>query len=247
MLRSLLLTAGLLLSIPSTPLLAAPLTEQFPVSYSVSRNGFPVGVAERRLTRHGDRLVFNSTAYPTGLVSLFVSDRIVESSIMLLQGDGLVRPEQYNYQRSGGRHDNKFQLTFDWQRKEVTSSYDQRVLPLQPDTQDLLSFQLAMMLDLQQGKRSFSFPIVDKKELHIYDFKTIGTETLDTALGRVRVVKLLHEPREDEGRFVFWCAQEWGFLPARIEHKDDDGTVVLMEIRSRHDQTGGSPSSKVTD
>jgi len=213
------------------------LKSHFPATYRVSKNGFPLGLAERRLeVRHDGTVVFTSKAHPTGLAALFVSDKVTERSIERRM-DGRIRPLSYSYRQSGGKHERQWSLRFDWADHRVTSSHDNIQHALAPDTQDLLSFQLALMLDLQAGKRTFSYPIVDKKEMHDYGFKTVGHQMLRTAVGRLKTLKLVHKDVQGEGSFVFWCAENYGYLPVRIERTDEDGDRITMELHSMPGKT----------
>ncbi|HKK04867.1 MAG TPA: DUF3108 domain-containing protein [Gammaproteobacteria bacterium] len=211
---------------------AGELKSHFPATYRVSKNGFPLGLAERRLQIRPDGTqIFTSKAHPTGLAALFVSDKVTERSVEQRQGDR-IRPLSYQYRQSGGKHERQWSLHFDWAADRVTSSHDNIQHALAPDTQDLLSFQLALMLDLQAGKRSFSYPIVDKKEVHDYGFKAAGRQMLRTPVGRLKTLKLVHKDVQGEGSFIFWCAVNYGYLPVRIERTDEDGDRVTMELHS---------------
>jgi len=211
---------------------AGALKAYFPATYRVSKNGFPLGLAERRLEVRSDgTLVFTSKAHPTGLAAVFVSDRIIERSLAR-RIDGHIQPISYSYRQTGGKHERQWDLHFDWKTRRVTSSHDHIQHVLTPNTQDLLSFQLALMLDLQAGKRRFTYPIVDKKEMHDYGFKTTGQQMLRTPVGRLKTLKLVHQDVQGEGSFVFWCAVNYGYLPVRIERTDEDGDKVTMELHS---------------
>ncbi len=208
------------------------LLADFPASYDVSHNGFHLGVAQRTLRQTApDTLVFESVARPTGLAALFVSDHIIERSDIRVAGRRLL-PQQYSYRKTGGKHERSYTLQFNWPQKQIHSSYEDKTLPLLPEPQDLLSFQLALMLDLQQGKHDFSYAIADKKRIREYRFQVAGEEQLNTAIGRLRTVKLVHEDHDGEGRFVFWLAKQRGYLPVRIQRHDEDGDMTEMTLRS---------------
>lgn len=212
------------------------LLRDFPVSYEVSHNGFQLGIATRTLKQTGpDTLVFESIAKPTGLAALFVSDHIIERSTIKVVGQQL-RPLHYSYRKTGGKHERSYTLQFDWTGHRITGSASKKPLPLLHASQDLLSFQLALMLELQQGKRSFSFAIADKKKLRNYHFQVTGEERLDTAIGTLSTVKLVHPDRDGEGRFEFWLAKRYGYLPVRIERRDHDGDLTRMTLHSLRGQ-----------
>ncbi len=217
---------------PATDQTIRRLLADFPVSYTVSHNGFHLGVAQRTLRRTGpDTLEFESVAKPTGLAALFISDHVIEHSEITLI-DHQLHPLRYSYRKTGGKHERHYNLQFDWQQKVITSSYRHTTTALPCNVQDLLSFQLALMLDLQQGKHTFTYAIADKKQVREYHFQVSGGKQLDTAIGRIQTVRLIHANQDGEGRFVFWLAKQHNYLPVLIQHYDQDGNMTTMALHS---------------
>lgn len=221
-----------LLALLTTPLHADPLFSGFTAEYEVSRNGTFLGTNKRRLDvrEEGRLLDYASTTTPEGLVALFVSDQFMEHSLIRVTPEGL-RPLRYDYQQTGGKKQVTFQARFDWQKKRIRLSSRDGTLPLLPHTQDLLSFQLALMRGLSRGQRQFSFQIVDHKRIRLHTLEYIKTEQTPSSLGPLEILQLQQKADKASYRFSFWCARQLDYLPVRIDKTEDDGDVISLQLR----------------
>lgn len=207
---------------------AEVLRDGFSSSYALSYNGIEIGVTERNLIPLGDgSLVFKSTAYPTGLAAVLLADRVVERSLLKLAEGGL-RPVEYSYRQSGGKKTREADLYFSWPRGELITQPANRNVPLPENALDALSFQLALMRDLEAGKKSFVYQIADRRRLREYRFEVQGTETIHTPHGRFETVHVRAQNEERDRNFDFWCAPALGYLPVRIVYRDDGDESRLI-------------------
>jgi hypothetical protein len=62
--------------------------------------------------------------------------------------------------------------------------------------------------------------------------REMGVETLETALGTLKTLKIRRLRDQDDGEATLWCASALGFLPVKLEHRDRDGRLVSMYIQS---------------
>ncbi len=226
------LVLTLLLLIAALPLNANPLFKGFTAEYDVIRNDMTLGVSKRQLLarEQGARLDYASTTYPEGLVAMFVSDRFVEHSQVRITANGL-QPMNYVYQRTGGDKDMIFRAQFDWQKQQITMTGQAEPQPLQPNTQDLMSFQLALMQGLEKGQRQFHFQLVDHKRIQAQNLEYTRTQQIPSSLGRLDVLTLEHKASDGRYRFIFECAKQLSYLPIKIQKIEQDGTVVMLKLR----------------
>ena len=105
-------------------------------------------------------------------------------------------------------------------------------MALLPDAQDKLSYQLAIMYDLQNGKTEFEYSIADKRKFKNYYFKVVGNEDIATPLGSLQTVKIERVMEKGEKSTVLWCAPSLGFLPVRIEQNEKGGDEFSLMIKS---------------
>lgn len=221
----------LVLILVSTATHAYLLENGFSVDYDVSKNNFSIGVSKRKLVSDGEKLEYTSTTVPEGLAALLVKDRIVERSILSYHNNK-IRPSSYSYEQTGGKKEKRYQIDFNWDKQQLTSTLQKGHKPLLDGTQDLLSLQLAMMHDLQQGNKSFSYIIAERDKLKSYQLTILGTETLETPLGKMETIKVEHYDTQKKDRFTFWCAKSLEYLPIKIRKVEEDGDVVLLQLRA---------------
>lgn len=226
----LLLLPGLLLP----AVYAAPEPSRFTAHYTMSKGNVSIGEVQRLLTPAGNgQFKFASTMQATGLIAAFLKDHISESSLWMFQNEQ-VKPQIYTYRKSGGKKTREIRLEFDWQHQLVknTVAGKEWEMALLPDAQDKLSYQLAIMYDLQNGKTEFEYSIADKRKFKNYYFKVVGNEDIATPLGSLQTVKIERVMEKGEKSTVLWCAPSLGFLPVRIEQNEKGGDEFSLMIKS---------------
>ncbi|MGH8582821.1 MAG: DUF3108 domain-containing protein [Gammaproteobacteria bacterium] len=211
-----------------TPLRPRPFSVSYTLYYGDS---LPVGQITRALSEQGPgRYLFRSETKATGLASLLRNDRIVEESLWRPAGHGL-RPLSYSYDYAGHRGKKHERLRFDWKRNLVhRKSHDgNSVTPIIPGLLDKVLYQLALIYDLQRGKRALAYPVVDGKKVKTYKFREAGAEKLRTALGDFTAMKL--ERRKDSGEIktILWCVKELDYVAVRVDNWDD-GRLISARI-----------------
>lgn len=135
---------------------------------------------------------------------------------------GKVQPLEYRYSVSPGGKKNEHWL-FDAQG--VRSALPEKVwqLPPQEGVQDKLSYQEQMSLQLRchrERPASLHFPIPDEDEYESYDWAWQGEESLQTALGAVKTVKLLRSRSGGKRQDIIWLAPDWDYRLVQLRHID---------------------------
>lgn len=225
------ITSALLLLFANQVALGAPLPANFTAHYTVSKGSFTLGEMRRSLSSNSDgSFLFESFTQPTGLLANFYKDKLLERSLWAYE-DSQVRPLQYSYRQIGGKKERHRKQVFDWKSDIVRIATEGSTLqlPLAPGTQDKLSYQLAMMADLEQGQTELEYPFIDKKRLKTYRFRVVSEEKLSTPLGSLQTVKLKRIQDSDERTTIVWCASSLNYLPVRIEqHAEDEGSFSMV-------------------
>jgi hypothetical protein len=204
----------------------------FNAQYNLKRNGITLGVSTRSLTTAKDgTYIYASTTHATGIIAWFVKDHFDEYSKWTFDGSRL-RPLEYVYKRYGGRKTRNVNLKFDWKRHIVTNTIDGDPwrMEIPPDAQDKLVYQLAIMYDLLNGKKNLKYKIADGGKLKDYKFEIEGEETLNTAIGKVKTVRI--QRIGDKRDTTVWCAPQYYYLPMRLQQQDTDGSNLTMQIIS---------------
>jgi hypothetical protein len=219
-----------LLLLTDSVLAADTVPAMFTASYSVSKGNLALGKIQRALsTAENGHYYFVSVTEPTGLAAAFTG-KIEERSLWSYQ-DHQIRP--LHYEKAGDKKSRNLNLVFDWPGAIVKNTPEDNVweLPLSPGTQDTLSYQIAIMYDLQQGKTDLSYLVVDKRKLKTYRFALAGEETLNTPLGSLSTLKI-QRTDSAEKITVLWCAPDLDYLPIRIEQSEKGGEPFSMTLIS---------------
>jgi Protein of unknown function (DUF3108) len=210
---------------------AAPLPD-FSASYELRIGSLRIGTSTVSLeNRPDDGYRYESHSTPTPLVAWLLRDKLHETSTGTLTGDG-VRPDQYHYNRSGGKKERVDELVFDWQSMRVSNAVEgsRWEMDIPAGTLDKLASQLGMMLALDQGKTDITFNIADDNKLKEYRFQVVGKETLELPAGTFETVKILRL-RENKNRETFvWCAPALNYLPVRIWQREKDDVEYESDL-----------------
>lgn len=216
---------------------ADDLPPAFRADYIIKKGPFELGRSSRELS-YGDNgeLVFRADSQSTGLVSLFYSEDIRETTRMQ-QIDGRVVPIEYKYQRDG-RRKRTITQQFDWASGNVTSQVDSTVYEFALDEHalDQNGYQVNLMIDLAKGLRDISYPVARKNKMRVYEISHIRDERLETVLGGLDTVVI---QRKEDKTTTMWCAPDLYYLPVKIQH-EEDGSVFTAYL---HSVAGMRPAS----
>ncbi len=216
------------------PVWAAPAPKPFTAYYTVTVGNINAGEIRRSLsvTEQG-QFVFESETKSSGLAALFVKDHIIERSVWRYKNQR-PQPLHFQYQKTGGKKERKYALSFDWNTGVVKdeSTADPWQAPLDKGAQDRLLYQLTLMYDLQNGRTEFEYPLVDGHKLKNYRFQKVAEEMIETPLGPLKTVKLSRILESDDKTVTLWCAPSLDYLPVRIEQNEKDGDRFSATIRA---------------
>ncbi len=204
----------------------------FKVEYDVEYNGFNLGVSKRSLSFAPPKTaIYKSTTTPEGFASLLISETATETSNIHISRNK-IKPLLYRLVKNKKGNIEQYKIDFNWQTNQLKNSYSKNTEPLKDNTQDLLSFQLKIMQDLQKHKTSMQYRIATKKHTRDYKLKVIQKETIKTRLGEFEVTKLQSELTQGKSQFTFWAAPALEYLPIKIEKINDKGDVFSFTIRA---------------
>jgi len=155
----------------------------------------------------------------------------IKESSLLSVSDNKITPHKYHYLRKVIGKKKKNDISFDWTKKQAISR-DQSVMPLKSNTQDPLSYQLQLQLDLQKGKRGrFSYPYTKKNRIEELNFVEVGTEVIDTPFGKLESIKLKLERKNNAKRETFiWFSIENNFIISQLKQTEADGKSYSIQL-----------------
>jgi uncharacterized protein DUF3108 len=204
----------------------------FEASYVWSWHGMTVAVSTLKLEQHGDTWVYSSKSDPRGLGKMF-SERPVSESTLQVTPTG-VRPLHYKADDGTPSTQRDAEVQFDWGHDRATGVYeDAKVdMPLQPGTQDDLSVQIALMVELLAGRVPDRFLMIDKNTVREYRYAREREESITTPLGKVDTIVYRSQKAGSPRITRFWCAPSRGYIPMRVEQRKGDDVQWLMQLQS---------------
>jgi hypothetical protein len=189
------------------------------IEYELKRNGRTMAEVVERLEHGNGTYRLTETWKGRGLYALLGRATRISEGILTAEGP---RPREYTDERSG--RDTQ-RVSFDWSANTITRRYkgDTRTEPVPADTQDRLSFLLALGY-AWKGPQPISFHVADGRGMSRHTYRLEGRERIGTPAGEFQAVKLARR-NEGSGEVAeIWLAAERGYLPVRIVVTDDDGT-----------------------
>jgi len=220
------------------PSLPTPLELKYVLRYG----GVVVGHATKSLARDGQgNYVHRSRSIPEGPLRIFTRVEWMEEGQFEVRS-GSVRPLNFLEFRVGADKPHRHSATFDWTARLIRYEGWPDV-PLPDGTQDQGSLLYAWMLNPPSSSGSRQLHISTGKKLRLYQYREIGTEMLDTVLGRVKTRIIERRPLatdKDRETFRVWLAIGAYNLPVRIstEKRGQDTVLNLEAVRGL--PTGGN-------
>ncbi|WP_114283635.1 DUF3108 domain-containing protein [Candidatus Halocynthiibacter alkanivorans] len=159
---------------------------------------------------------------------------IKESSELRIKNNKVI-PLKYQYLRKVIGKKKKQTISFDWAKNQAVNKNSQ-VITLKDNTQDPLSYQLQLQLDLQNGHRgNFEYPYTKKNKIERLKFIEVGSEVIDTPLGKLKSIKLKLDRGPNAKRETFiWFSIKHNFIISQLKQTEADGksySIVLKELK----------------
>jgi hypothetical protein len=206
--------------------------EPFSSHYVAEWKDISVGVSDLELRRdtQAGHYVYKWTTSARGIFRLVYSDDVVQESWFAIVGDH-VQPD-----RSRGRQGSaSVSFDFDWNAGHATGTSEGKPIDisLEPDTQDLNSIQIQVMLDLKNDNLPATFHVIDKDQIKGFLYAREGTAKLKTAIGTYDTVIVTSRHTANDRRVLrMWFAPDLGWVPVQAERTSSGKLEFAMRIRS---------------
>jgi hypothetical protein len=217
------------LSCATLTVFASPFFKPFSASFSVWRGALPLGTLKLNFSiDNRDEYSYHVHTQPGLLAGLLSGDEVIEESRGVL-ADERVRPTSYRYNETDNREDNA-EVRFEWRElKAYTHSGGVTwAQEIEPGTQDRLSQQLMVRLQLAQGEKKLSYQVADGGKLKHYHFQVVGEEPVKTPYGQLHCLKVRRSKETRPPDYTIWFAPKLDYLPVRIERKQKSGRYSMV-------------------
>lgn len=213
---------------------AAP--KPFHADYSALRNGERLGVASIRYSAQpGNRgELATSTRGTEGLAA--AAGVSIEERSQLDWSRGRPETMSYRYSQKMAWKSRERRIDVDPAAGTVLRSDKDggRQYAYEPGVLDRHAITAALMEDLAAGRSGeFSYPVAEREGVGRQRYRSYGIETLDTALGRQRAVRVQRLRDGGDGReTTVWFGVDRGYLPLKLLQVEPDGESIELRISS---------------
>lgn len=208
--------------------LAAQALQPFSAQYTADWQQVPVSGSAERVLQQTDgvwSLQFRASMLVAG----------ISEESRFRHEKGRFVPISYRFERSGLGKRKQIAHDFDWQGQQV-SGHDRGnkvSLVLKSGLLDKSTYQLALQEDVAAGKKGMSYQVLDGDEIETYDFRVLGSETVQTEAGQVEAVKVerVRDPTQSNRKTVLWFARDWDYLLVRLHQVEKDGKEYQIMLK----------------
>ena len=208
--------------------------KDFSATYKLYHNDMYVGESFRQLNTSGENLSYTATTESDGLIAIFFDISITEKSKLNLKNKQL-NFISYSYDEKNNDKKESYQLVLN-KNQQFYNTHTKEYYPAAKNLQDILGFTVAIMHDLQAGKRTMNYTIAERDRFKTYTLKFLKEEKFTANNSQINTLKMEYFDPKENFRFTFWCAENMGFLPIKIQninHKGDKKVFNLTHFNKK--------------
>jgi hypothetical protein len=202
----------------------------FSAHYQADWKAINVGTSDLELKQDTEpgHYLYTWTTTAHGIFRLYRGE-VTQKSWLSINADH-VRPDKYRAEDGSS----SVNLDFDWDAGRVRGTSERKAvdLKLKEGTQDVMSIQVEVMLDLKKGNLPKTFQIIDKDNPKEFIYSQEGTANIRTALGELDTVIVASRQAGNNRILRMWFAPSLGFVPVQAERTRDGKLEFAMRIKS---------------
>lgn len=221
---------------------------QYAASYQLNWHGVSAGSSDHTLKKlKPNQYVAESISKPYLSIVPFSSS---ERSEFTLE-DSMIKPMRYDFMtEEKGKNIIGF-VDFDWLNHTLLKSIQhgpERNEPLTDGVQDRITYTLQLRLDLLNGKKDFSYTVIEPKKVKHYTFNIIGEEKITTPFGTFETTKLETVNDKGDRRTQIWLAKEFDYLLIKLvqyrnEALESEAVLKTLKVLSPKESTSKDKNS----
>lgn len=186
------------------------------------------------LTHNADgSYTLESSSHAVGFASMFVKDVVTETSRFEMH-DGRLRPLEYRYIRSGGKHEKSETIHFDWAKNSARTveNGQEKLTPLTTGVIDRLLLQLVLGLDAESGRLHSEYTVLDHHELASFAPPVLADQRIHVPEGYYDTLLAERQDKGSKRVTDFWLAPQLHYLPVQIQQREPGGDTYTLALTS---------------
>lgn len=208
----------------------------FTFQHSMYRNNAKLGVAEMNFKSIGaNTWQFSSKSLGTEGLALVARASASDTSVLLLKnGQYELKSNRVETKVAFSTRIKTTQLSADGKTYHYKDRKGEKSVAYQSGAWDQHSLTIALIGALQNKKQSpFVFQVVKRNRIEPYTFKTVSTQVLDTAIGKLNTVRIDQVRDESSGKQTrIWFAIDKNYTPVLVQQSNDEGDEIELRILS---------------
>jgi hypothetical protein len=207
----------------------------FSMQQTLLHNGVNLGTAElqNKQTSPGRWQLVSRTIATKGIARLTGVSANEQSNLILRDGQLELYSNRIETRVALKTQIKTTQLSDDGKTYRYTDNKGSKQAPYQPGLLDQHSLTLALMADLNAGKKgpNFTYMVINRDKIEPYTFKIINRQTLDTAIGKLPTVRVDRVLGNSTGKNIrIWFATDKNFTPVLTHQINERGDDIEMRI-----------------
>lgn len=203
----------------------------FAAHYTADWRGINVGTSDLELQQDSSpgSYIYTWTVTARGVFRIVYANDVVQKSWFSIVGDH-VRPERYRADDGTSTAS----VDFDWQDGQARGETEKKPinLKLTDGVQDIMSIQVEVMLDLQNGNLPGSFHILDRDEIKEFVYTREGSGRIRTAIGELETVIVASRRAGSDRLLRMWFAPSLQYVPVFAERSRAGKVEFTMKIKT---------------
>jgi hypothetical protein len=205
---------------------------EFTAVYDARINGIPVAEASFSLHKldNGD-YVYQRTLTSVGVASLF-GKKVSTATSRWRFSNNWIQVLEYQSSSKDGDADDNLHLIFNWETAEVknVSTADPWQTKMPAGTLDKLVMQLALLIELRDGRTEFQYPVAHEGRIKQYRFKQTRKEKIELPMGEYNTL-VVERMDDDRDRTRIWSVPEMNYFPVRFLEQKKNGVEKELSLR----------------
>jgi hypothetical protein len=218
---------------PDTAWVIAP----FAAHYTADWHGINVGTSDLQLkhdTAPGS-YIYTWTVTARGVFRIIYANDVIQKSWFTIADDH-VRPEKYRAEDGTSTAT----VDFDWAAGQAQGETEKKPINLKlgAGTEDIMSIQIEVMLDLKNGNLPKTVHILDRDAIKEFLYTVEGSARIRTALGELDSLIVSSRRNGNDRVLRMWFAPSLGYVPVLAERSRGDKVEFTMKIKTLNQVLG---------
>lgn len=209
--------------------------QTFSLNYSVFRNQALLGVAElqNKQVSPGSWQFISKTTATQGIANFAGASIHEQSNLIVRNGTLELFSNRLETKLAWKNILKTSQLINDRKNYAYKDDKSTKLAPYRAGVLDQHSLTLALMADINAQNKgpSFVYAVFNKGKIEPYTFKIIGNQSISTALGKLKTVRVERVRETNNGKNTrIWFAIDKNYVPVLIQQSDENGDDIEMRI-----------------